>query len=190
MMELLIKLRNGECGIKELSRSTGIPERKVRRMLLELEREGKVESRKAGRMKVYALSRRRLKFSRRRAEEIASKLNYSKGLIAAVARDWITGEILMLAYMNREAVIETLTTGYATYFSRTRGKLWRKGEESGNLQLVKNVLVDCDEDSLILDVEQIGVACHTGKRSCFYREISSLASRSRSEAGQDTSPSP
>ncbi|OPZ24822.1 MAG: phosphoribosyl-AMP cyclohydrolase [Deltaproteobacteria bacterium ADurb.BinA179] len=94
------------------------------------------------------------------------------GLVPAIAQDWQTGEILMLAYMNREAFEETLKTGRACYFSRSRGKLWRKGEESGNFQKVKEVRTDCDHDTIVLKVEQVGgAACHTGYRSCFYRRI-------------------
>jgi phosphoribosyl-AMP cyclohydrolase len=94
------------------------------------------------------------------------------GLIPAIAQDWETGEILMLAYMNRESFEETLRTNKACYYSRSRGKLWRKGEESGNVQKVKEIRMDCDSDTLILKVEQVGgAACHTGYRSCFYRKI-------------------
>jgi phosphoribosyl-AMP cyclohydrolase len=93
------------------------------------------------------------------------------GLVPVVAQDARSGEILMLAYANKEAVEKTLQTGYAHYYSRSRKKLWMKGEESGNRQKVLKILVDCDADSLIYIVEQIGVACHTGNRSCFYREL-------------------
>jgi len=93
------------------------------------------------------------------------------GLVPVVAQDANTGEILMLAYANKEAVEKTLQTGYAHYYSRSRKKLWMKGEESGNKQRVLKILVDCDADSLIYVVEQSGVACHTGNRSCFYREL-------------------
>ncbi|MFY9397480.1 MAG: phosphoribosyl-AMP cyclohydrolase [Desulfomonilia bacterium] len=94
------------------------------------------------------------------------------GLVPAIAQDWQTGEVLMLAYMNRESFEETLRTGRACYFSRSRGKLWRKGEESGNVQKVKEVRTDCDCDTIVLKVEQVGgAACHTGHRSCFFRRI-------------------
>lgn len=94
------------------------------------------------------------------------------GLVPAIAQDWETGEILMLAYMNREAFEETLNTGRACYYSRSRSKLWRKGEESGNVQKVREVRVDCDRDTIVIKVEQVGgAACHTGHRSCFYRKI-------------------
>ena len=94
------------------------------------------------------------------------------GLVPAVAQDWETGEVLMLAYMNREAFEETLNTGRACYYSRSRSKLWRKGEESGNFQNVRAVRVDCDRDTIVLKVEQVGgAACHKGYRSCFYRKI-------------------
>jgi phosphoribosyl-AMP cyclohydrolase len=92
-------------------------------------------------------------------------------LIPAVAQDWKTGEVLMLAYMNSIALSKTLETGVAHYWSRSRGKLWRKGETSGNEQIVKEILIDCDEDAILLKVEQRGGACHTGYRSCFYRTL-------------------
>jgi phosphoribosyl-AMP cyclohydrolase len=94
------------------------------------------------------------------------------GLIPAIAQDADTGDVLMLAWMNREAYEETLRTGRACYFSRSRGKLWRKGEESGNVQEVKEVFVDCDADTVLLRVRQIGgAACHEGFRSCFFRKV-------------------
>ena len=101
-------------------------------------------------------------------------LNFNKinGLVPAIVQDYETGEILMLAFMNQEAWEATLSTGKATYFSRSGQKLWVKGETSGNLQIVKEILVDCDEDTVLLKVEQRGgAACHTGYRSCFYRKM-------------------
>ena len=103
-----------------------------------------------------------------------AELDFKKcnGLIPAVAQDHLTGEVLMLAYISPESWAETLKSGYATYFSRSRNKLWRKGEESGNVQLVKEIRVDCDADTVIFMVEQIGgAACHTGHRSCFYTQV-------------------
>jgi phosphoribosyl-AMP cyclohydrolase len=91
------------------------------------------------------------------------------GLVAAVAQQHDTGEVLMLAWMNRQAVEETLRTGRAHYWSRSRGKLWRKGESSGQVQRLIELRVDCDGDALLLLVDQHGVACHTGRRSCFFR---------------------
>jgi len=101
-------------------------------------------------------------------------LNFNKinGLVPAIVQDYETGEVLMLAFMNKEAWDATLATGKATYFSRSRQTLWVKGETSGNLQIVKEILVDCDEDTVLLKVEQRGgAACHTGYRSCFYRKM-------------------
>jgi phosphoribosyl-AMP cyclohydrolase len=96
----------------------------------------------------------------------------SGGLITAIAQDYKTGEVLMVAYMNEEAYNETLKTGHACYYSRSRSKLWRKGEESGNTQEIKEILIDCDNDAVVLKVNQIGgAACHTGYNSCFYRRI-------------------
>jgi phosphoribosyl-AMP cyclohydrolase len=92
-------------------------------------------------------------------------------LIPAVAQDWRTGEVLMLAYMNEEALAKTKETGKAHYWSRSRQKLWLKGESSGHFQLVHEIRIDCDEDAILLLVEQEGGACHTGYKSCFYRNI-------------------
>lgn len=93
-------------------------------------------------------------------------------LIPAIAQDDASGDVLMLAYMNREAYDETLKTGRVVYYSRSRKKLWRKGEESGNVQRLKSIWFDCDADTLLVRVEQMGgAACHEGYRSCFFREI-------------------
>lgn len=93
-------------------------------------------------------------------------------LIPVIAQDAETGDVLMLAYMNQQAYNETLQTGRVCYFSRSRDKLWRKGEESGNVQEVREILIDCDTDTLLIKVNQIGgAACHEGYRSCFFRKI-------------------
>lgn len=93
-------------------------------------------------------------------------------LIPTIAQDSETGEILMMAYMNAESYEETLKTGRVCYFSRSRQKLWRKGEESGNVQKLHGLFIDCDADTILVKVEQVGgAACHTGFRSCFYRRI-------------------
>ena len=99
------------------------------------------------------------------------QLNYSDGLIPVVVQDAATRKILMVAYANEEAVGLTRSTGFAHYFSRSRKKIWKKGEESGHVQRVLRILVDCDEDCLIYEVEQTGAACHTGHPSCFFRTI-------------------
>ncbi len=94
------------------------------------------------------------------------------GLLPAIAQDAETGDVLMMAYMNRQSYEETVETGRAVYFSRSRQKLWRKGEESGNVQQVKAIYLDCDRDTILLRVEQIGgAACHKGYRSCFFRQV-------------------
>ncbi len=104
------------------------------------------------------------------ADAILRALRFNgDGLVAAVAQQHDTGEVLMLAWMNRDAVAETLATGRACYWSRSRGALWRKGETSGQVQRLVELRVDCDSDALLLLVDQHGVACHTGRRSCFYR---------------------
>ena len=93
------------------------------------------------------------------------------GLLPAIAQDAATGQVLMLAWMNREAYEETLRTGRAVYYSRSRGRLWRKGEESGHVQEVEAVLLDCDADTILLQVRQTGAACHEGYPSCFFRQV-------------------
>ena len=94
------------------------------------------------------------------------------GLLPAIAQDAATGEILMMAYMNAESYAETLATGRAVYYSRSRKKLWRKGEESGNVQLVQAIYLDCDLDTILLRVDQVGgAACHKGYKSCFFRQV-------------------
>ena len=91
------------------------------------------------------------------------------GLVPAIAQDAETGKLLMMAWMNREALKETADSGHAVYWSRSRAKLWRKGEESGNVQRLVELRVDCDGDTILMKVEQLGgIACHTGRRSCFY----------------------
>jgi phosphoribosyl-AMP cyclohydrolase len=95
-----------------------------------------------------------------------------QGLIPAIVQDWKTGEVLMVAYMNAESWAETQETGRACFWSRSRKRLWLKGETSGHVQMVKEAYIDCDNDALLLKVEQIGgAACHTGYRSCFYRRV-------------------
>ena len=94
------------------------------------------------------------------------------GLIPAIAQDSASGEVLMFAWMNRESLVLTVETGNAVYWSRSRGRLWRKGEESGHIQKVKEVRADCDSDVILLKIEQIGgIACHTGRRSCFFNRL-------------------
>jgi phosphoribosyl-AMP cyclohydrolase len=105
---------------------------------------------------------------------MGNMLDYEKsgGLVAAIAQDYRTGEVLMIAWMNKEAFDETLATGRACYFSRSRNRLWRKGEESRNVQIIHEIRIDCDRDAVLLKVEQIGdAACHDGYRTCFYRKI-------------------
>jgi phosphoribosyl-AMP cyclohydrolase / phosphoribosyl-ATP pyrophosphohydrolase len=104
--------------------------------------------------------------------KLIEKLKYNQeGLIPAIVQDASNGKVLMLAYMNRESLEKTLETGHTCFFSRSRNQLWVKGETSGNTQKVKQIFVDCDNDTLLVMVEQKGVACHTGSYSCFYRDI-------------------
>ncbi|MFB9146442.1 phosphoribosyl-AMP cyclohydrolase [Halomonas alkalicola] len=107
--------------------------------------------------------------SRHPLTEILDAVGFNEsGLIPAIAQQHDSGEVLMMAWMNREALEETLHTGRVCYWSRSRGKLWRKGESSGQQQHLKSAALDCDGDTLLLQVEQTGPACHTGRRSCFY----------------------
>ena len=98
-----------------------------------------------------------------------------QGLLPAIAQDAQSGRVLMVAWMNRESLLETVRLGYAVYFSRSRQRLWRKGESSGHTQEVKDIRLDCDGDVVLLSVNQKGdIACHTGRQSCFYRQLSSI----------------
>lgn len=108
-----------------------------------------------------------------REEGSALALDFDKlgGLITAVAQDAVSGEVLMVAFMDRNAFAATRTSGYAHYYSRSRGRLWQKGESSGNVQEVEEIRVDCDQDAVVLRVRQRGGACHTGRSTCFYRRL-------------------
>ena len=106
------------------------------------------------------------------AEEVVASINFdSDGLVPAIAQQFDTGEVLMMAWMNREAVSETLATGFVHYWSRSRKSLWQKGETSGQAQALKDFRWDCDNDTVLVLVEQTGVACHTGRRSCFFNAV-------------------
>ncbi len=109
------------------------------------------------------------------SQNASAAIDFDKngGIVAAIAVDHVSHRVLMVAYMNREAFEETVATGRACYFSRSRQKLWRKGEESGNFQIVHEIRVDCDQDALVLEVEQRGdgAACHEGYESCFFRKL-------------------
>lgn len=106
------------------------------------------------------------------AEQIAGQLTYNAdGLVPAIAQQDDNGEVLMMAWMNHDAVVETLTTGRACYFSRSRSKLWRKGESSGQVQTLIDFRWDCDQDTILMLVDQKGVACHTGRHNCFYNAV-------------------
>jgi phosphoribosyl-AMP cyclohydrolase len=105
--------------------------------------------------------------------DIIKKINFEKlaGLIPAITQDYKTEKVLMLGFMNKEALKKTLNEGKVTYFSRTRGKIWTKGETSGNFQIIKEILLDCDSDTLLIKVKQTGNVCHTGRKTCFYKKI-------------------
>ena len=106
-------------------------------------------------------------------EDFLKKLDFKKGngLIPVVVQEAASREVLMMAYANEEALAKTLSTGYAHYWSRSRKKLWMKGETSGNMQKIKQVMTDCDYDTLLYVVEQTGPACHTGKYTCFHNKL-------------------
>ncbi len=109
----------------------------------------------------------------------------AQGLIPAISQDAKTGDILMVAWMNADALAETVSTGRAVFWSRSRSRLWRKGEESGHVQRLLELRLDCDGDVLLLKVEQIGaIACHTGRASCFYRRLDSVSSQGAESRSQ------
>jgi len=99
------------------------------------------------------------------------KIQFNNGLLPAIVQDNNSGKVLMLAYMNEESLKRTMESGTTWFWSRSRNKFWNKGETSGHFQYVKSIKIDCDGDTILIKVEQIGVACHTGSESCFYREI-------------------
>jgi len=114
-----------------------------------------------------------MKLSQEEAEAVAKHLNYRhNGLVLAITQDLTTSRVLMVAFMNEEAVKKSLITGMMHYWSLERGKLWKKGEQSGNFQYIEEVLVDCDNDAMLFKVRQLGGACHRGFFSCFFRKIS------------------
>ena len=106
-----------------------------------------------------------------------------KGLVTAIAQDYVSGKVLMVAYMNEEAVEKTIQTGTVHYFSRSRNALWQKGETSGHIQHVKDILIDCDGDAILLKVQQIGVACHTGNETCFFTQLNGQTTENSASEG-------
>jgi len=100
-------------------------------------------------------------------------IDFSKGLVPAIIQDYENNEVLMLAYMNQESLNKTLLTGTTWFWSRSRSEYWNKGATSGNFQYVREIKTDCDNDTILIKVDQIGSACHTGSRSCFYKDIRS-----------------
>ena len=106
------------------------------------------------------------------SDDVAARLKNSADLIPTIAQDYKSGEVLMLAYMNADSLAITIDTGHATYWSRSRNELWEKGATSGHTQKVISISLDCDGDALLLQVEQVGAACHTGEISCFHNPIS------------------
>lgn len=112
-----------------------------------------------------------MKLAPARARAIVKVLKFRNGFVTAVARDFRTKQVLMVAQQTKQAVLKTLTTGLMHYWSRSRSKLWLKGEQSKHYQRVRDVWIDCDDDALVFDVEQVGAACHKGYHSCFYRKL-------------------
>lgn len=108
-----------------------------------------------------------------RKEELLLNIDFSKsnGLVPTIVQDYKNGEVLMMAYVNMESLKRTIESGTTWFWSRSRGELWNKGATSGHFQYVKDIFIDCDCDTLLIKVEQLGAACHTGNRSCFYRKI-------------------
>lgn len=105
--------------------------------------------------------------------EILKRVKFDEnGLVPAIAQHYLTGEVLMMAWMNADSLEKTLTSGQVYYWSRSRGELWRKGATSGHTQTLKECFIDCDGDTILLKIEQLGAACHTGQRSCFFSKIS------------------
>ncbi|WP_341473341.1 phosphoribosyl-AMP cyclohydrolase [Clostridium estertheticum] len=103
--------------------------------------------------------------------ESINEIQFNNGLIPAIIQEQCSGEVLMLAYMNEESLKKTMETGTTWFFSRSRNKLWNKGETSGHFQYVKSISFDCDGDTILIKAKQVGAACHTGNKTCFYREI-------------------
>jgi len=110
-----------------------------------------------------------------RAKKFVKDLDFSKagGLVVVIVQDWQTNEVLMCGFANEEAIIKSLITGYAHFYSRSRKALWKKGETSGHTQEIKEISIDCDQDAVLLKIEQKVAACHKGYRTCFYRKLSS-----------------
>ena len=115
-----------------------------------------------------------IKFSKEEIEVLLNNLDFSKiegNLIPVIAQDYQTNEVLMLAFANRITVEKSLKTGFAHYYSRSRRKVWKKGETSGHVQEIKEIMIDCDNDSILIKIRQVGAACHKGYYSCFYKEF-------------------
>ena len=120
-------------------------------------------------------------------EELLAAVQFdADGLVPAIAQQEGTGEVLMMAWMSRESLQQTLDSGRATYYSRSRARLWTKGEESGNTQLVLSVATDCDGDTLLLEVQQTGPACHTGTRTCFDTTSFEITARPTTDIGEQS----
>lgn len=110
------------------------------------------------------------------ADQLLAETKFdANGLVPAIAQQHDTGEVLMMAWMNADAIRETLSSGHVCYWSRSRGALWKKGETSGQIQTLKEMRLDCDGDTILMLVDQTGVACHTGRRNCFYRAVRGYA---------------
>ncbi len=165
-------LRAEPASARDLARRFRVSYGTVWRRVRELRRRRALRATGSGRAARLEIDRRPFRLPPARAKRVAAQLSY-KPLATAVLRDWLLGDVLMVAHMSREAAALTLESGRATFFSRSRNRLWVKGETSGHFQVVKGAFVDCDNDCLLLDVEPLGPACHTLKPTCFFREVGS-----------------
>lgn len=168
--KIVRSLRAEPASARALAARLGVSYGALWRRVWELRRRKVLRLTGSGRAARLEINRNPSRLSPAKAKAVASRLAY-KPLATAVLRDWLLGDVLMVAFMNREAAVKTLESGLATFFSRSRNTLWVKGETSGHFQVVKGVRVDCDEDCLLLDVEPLGPACHTMEETCFFREI-------------------
>ncbi len=168
--KIIRALRAEPVSARALASRLGVSYGTLWRRVRDLKRRRALRVSGSGRAARLDIDRRPFRLPPGKARGVAAKLAY-KPLATAVLRDWLLGEILMVAFMSREAAARTLESGKATFFSRSRSRLWVKGETSGHFQVVKGARVDCDADCLLLDVEPLGPACHTLEPTCFFREV-------------------
>lgn len=163
-------LREEPAPARDLARRLRVSYGTLWRRVRELKRRRVLRPTGTGRSTRLEVNREPFRLPPAKARAVARSLSY-KPLATAVLRDWLLGDVLMVAHLDREAAARTLATGRATFFSRSRNALWVKGETSGHFQVVKGARVDCDADCLLLDVEPMGPACHTMEPTCFFRGV-------------------